>query len=74
MTPKEYQVLMVLYEAGDAIVTREKLLERVWGFSCDVNTRRVDFQIDELREKLEENPSQPRHIITVRGTGYRLIL
>jgi DNA-binding response OmpR family regulator len=52
-------------------VSRDELLEEVWGYSTALTTRTVDNQILKLRKKIEEVPSQPRHILTVHGTGYR---
>jgi DNA-binding response OmpR family regulator len=51
--------------------TRNELLSEVWGYQSDVSTRTVDIHVSELRKKLEMNPAEPRHILTVRKTGYR---
>jgi len=52
-------------------VSRDELLENVWGYKAAITTRTVDNQILKLRKKIEDVPSQPRHILTVHGTGYR---
>lgn len=52
-------------------VSRDELLQNVWGYSAALTTRTVDNQILKLRKKIEETPSKPRHILTVHGTGYR---
>ncbi|MGH7461235.1 MAG: winged helix-turn-helix domain-containing protein [Longimicrobiales bacterium] len=56
-----------------AVVAKEDLLRDVWGFNCDIDSRRVDFQVAALRRKIENDPSRPRHLLTVRGVGYRLL-
>jgi DNA-binding response OmpR family regulator len=52
-------------------VSRDELLQNVWGYTAALTTRTVDNQILKLRKKIEDTPSQPRHILTVHGTGYR---
>ena len=71
LTPKEFDLLIALMDRAGAVVPRGDLLSAVWGYSQDVSTRTVDLHISELRAKLEPNPAQPVHIITVRKTGYR---
>jgi len=72
LAPKEFDLLLVLLRARGAVVTRLQLLREVWGYSSAVVSRTVDTHIAELRRKLEENPASPRHILTVRKTGYRI--
>jgi two-component system, OmpR family, alkaline phosphatase synthesis response regulator PhoP len=72
LSPKEFDLLLTLVRRRGAVVTRLELLREVWGYHADVMTRTVDIHIAELRRKLEENPSQPRHILTVWKAGYRL--
>ena len=55
-----------------ACITRSELLTEVWGYSAEVMSRTVDTHVAELRRKLEHDPANPRHILTVRKTGYRL--
>jgi two-component system, OmpR family, alkaline phosphatase synthesis response regulator PhoP len=72
LAPKEFSLLLALLRAGGAVVSRLQLMREVWGYSAAVVSRTVDTHIAELRRKLEENPASPRHIITVRKTGYRI--
>lgn len=71
LTPKEFDLLIALMDRAGAVVSRGDLLSAVWGYQRDVSTRTVDLHVFELRAKLEPNPAQPVHIITVRKTGYR---
>jgi len=71
LTPKEFDLLIALMDRAGAVVPRGDLLSAVWGYQQDVSTRTVDLHVFELRAKLEPNPAQPVHIITVRKTGYR---
>jgi two-component system response regulator MtrA len=72
LTPKEYDLLIALIRRDGACVTRSELLTEVWGYSAEVMSRTVDTHVAELRRKLERDPSSPKHILTVRKTGYRL--
>jgi DNA-binding response OmpR family regulator len=72
LTPKEYDLLMALLQRDGACITRSELLIEVWGYSAEVMSRTVDTHVAELRRKLERDPANPKHIITVRKTGYRL--
>jgi DNA-binding response OmpR family regulator len=72
LAPKEFDLLLALLRARGAVVPRLQLMREVWGYSAAVVSRTVDTHIAELRRKLEENPASPRHIITVRKTGYRI--
>lgn len=71
LTPKEYDLLLALMDRSGAVTTRNELLSEVWGYQAGVSTRTVDIHVSELRKKLEKNPAEPRHILTVRKTGYR---
>lgn len=71
LTPKEFDLLIALMDRAGTVVPRGELLSVVWGYSQDISTRTVDLHVSELRGKLETNPAQPVHIITVRKTGYR---
>jgi two-component system alkaline phosphatase synthesis response regulator PhoP len=71
LTPKEFDLLIALMDRAGAVVPRGDLLSAVWGYQQGVSTRTVDIHVSELRAKLEPNPAQPVHIITVRKTGYR---
>ena len=72
LAPKEFSLLLALLRARGAVVSRLQLMREVWGYSAAVVSRTVDTHIAELRRKLEENPAAPRHILTIRKTGYRL--
>jgi two-component system alkaline phosphatase synthesis response regulator PhoP len=71
LTGKELQLLHYLIDNRRRAISREELLQKVWDYSGDVASRTLDVHIAWLRQKLEENPQSPRHIHTVRGTGYR---
>jgi two-component system alkaline phosphatase synthesis response regulator PhoP len=71
LTPKEYDLLLALMNRSGAVTTRNELLTEVWGYQSDVSTRTLDIHVSELRRKLERNPAEPKHILTVRKTGYR---
>lgn len=72
LTHREFELLMALLRRQGAAVTRQDLLREVWGHRSAVMSRTVDTHIAELRRKLEADPAQPDHILTVRKTGYRL--
>jgi two-component system phosphate regulon response regulator PhoB len=71
LSPKEYRLLELFMQHPRRVWSRDKLLENVWGIDYFGDSKTVDVHIRWLREKLEENPSSPRHLITVRGFGYR---
>ncbi len=71
MTTHEAGVLQYLIAHRGHDVSREELLQNVWGYSPTMATRTVDNQILKLRKKIEVSPADPRHILTVHGTGYR---
>jgi DNA-binding response OmpR family regulator len=64
---------MALVRRGGRVATRTDLLEEVWGYDTDIVSRTVDTHMGELRRKLEEDASAPRHLLTVRKIGYRLV-
>jgi two-component system, OmpR family, alkaline phosphatase synthesis response regulator PhoP len=72
LTPKEFDLLLTLARRNGAVASRLQLLKEVWGHQAEVMTRTVDIHIAELRRKLEDDPSDPRHILTVWKAGYRL--
>ena len=73
LTAKELEVLRLLAKHRGQIVTRDRLLEEVWGYETYPTTRTVDNHILRLRQKLEEDPSNPRHILSIYGEGYKFI-
>ncbi|MEO5588662.1 MAG: response regulator transcription factor [Gemmatimonadaceae bacterium] len=72
LRPKEFELLMALLRRRGEIAARLDLLREVWGYGSDVVSRTVDTHIAELRRKLEDDPAEPRYILTVRKSGYRL--
>jgi DNA-binding response OmpR family regulator len=73
MTRKEFGVLRLLASRAGEVVTRDDLLNEVWGYENYPTTRTVDNHIALLRSKLEQDPSQPRHLLTVHGVGYKFV-
>ena len=71
LKPKEFDLLLFLARNQNAVLSRDVLLERVWGYDFPIDTRTVDVHIRWLREKIETEPSRPVHLLTVRGLGYR---
>jgi DNA-binding response OmpR family regulator len=74
LTTKEVLVMNLLVEKKGDVVTREELLEKVWGYDPETETRTVDNFISRLRKYFEKKPQRPRHIITVREKGYQFNL
>lgn len=68
---KEYELLLFLMSNADIVFSRETLYERIWGYEAMGDNATVAVHINRLREKIEQNPSQPRYIQTVWGAGYR---
>jgi two-component system alkaline phosphatase synthesis response regulator PhoP len=68
---KELQLLRYLIHHRGRVVPREELLQNVWEYSSDIASRTIDLHIAWLRQKLEDNPQNPKHIHTIRGKGYR---
>ena len=73
MTRKEFGVLRLLAARTGEVVTRDDLLNEVWGYENYPTTRTVDNHISLLRAKLERDPSEPRHLLTVHGVGYKFV-
>jgi DNA-binding response OmpR family regulator len=71
LSPMEFDFLSFLIESGGDIVSRDTLMRQVWRYSFGVTSRTVDQHVARLRNKLEPDPAQPRHLITVRKAGYR---
>ncbi len=71
LTPKELDLLLALIRRRGAVASRLELLQEVWGHRAAVVSRTVDTHVSELRRKLEEEPSHPKHILTVHKAGYR---
>jgi DNA-binding response OmpR family regulator len=73
LTYKEFELLATMARHPNRVFTRDQLFSQVWGSNFLGESRTVDVHIRYLREKLEEDPSHPKHILTVRGVGYRLV-
>ncbi len=71
MASKELQLLRYLVDHRGRVVPREELLQNVWEYSSDVSSRTIDVHVAWLRQKLEDQPQNPKHIHTIRGMGYR---
>jgi two-component system response regulator MtrA len=72
LTPTEYKLFVELADHAGMVLSRQALLERVWGYGWAGDTRLVDVHIQRLRAKVEDDPANPRTILTVRGVGYKL--
>jgi len=72
LTKKEFDILVHLAKHKGETVSREQLLQKVWGYDYIGDTRTVDMQVSRLREKIEQNSKQPQYIKTVWGFGYKL--
>ncbi|MCL4805922.1 MAG: response regulator transcription factor [Anaerolineae bacterium] len=71
LKPKEFDLLVFLARNRGIALSRDLILERVWGWTFDGNSRTVDVHVRWLREKIEPDPAEPRRIVTIRGIGYR---
>lgn len=74
LTATEFDVLFCLVEAGGRVLSREQIQAKVWGPAHHGTPRTIDNFILQLRAKLEDDPTEPRHIVTVRGVGYRFVV
>jgi len=74
LTPIEYRLLVTLINRADRVVNQREILEEVWGRDSERRPISLRVYMAQLRRKLEVNPSQPRHLLTVYGVGYRLAL
>ena len=73
LSPKAFDLLMALINRDGKVLTRQELLREVWGYGAFVVSRTVDSHIAELRRKLEDDPAQPAHVMTVWKVGYRFV-
>lgn len=73
LTPREFRILEYFIEHRGELVTRDQLLDRVWGCDSYPMTRTVDIHIGKLRRKIEDNVEHPTHLITVYGAGYKFL-
>jgi DNA-binding response OmpR family regulator len=72
LTNKEFELLWVLMRNKGAVLSRDYLISQVWGDDFEGDLRTIDVHMRWLREKLEDDPSKPQHLQTVRGVGYRV--
>jgi len=73
LSRKEADMLRLFADNPGQVITRERFLERVWGYHSYPTTRTVDMHVLKLRQKIEPEPEAPKHIITVHGVGYRFV-
>ena len=71
LAAKEIQLLRYLIDHRDRVVTRDEVLQKIWEYNSEVTSRTIDVHIAWLRQKLENDPQNPKHIQTIRGRGYR---
>ena len=73
LSPREYELLRCFIERQGEIISREELLKQIWGYDSIPDTRTVDAHIAKLRRKIEDNPEEPKLIVTVHGIGYKFL-
>jgi DNA-binding response OmpR family regulator len=73
LTSHEFRLLKFFTENAERVLSREELLNEVWGYNCYPTTRTVDNQMLKLRQKLEVDPANPRHLLTIYGAGYKFV-
>lgn len=73
LTSLEFRALRFLTANSERVLTREALLNHVWGYTSYPTTRTVDNLILKLRQKLEADPANPKHLLTVHGSGYKFM-
>jgi DNA-binding response OmpR family regulator len=73
LSPREYEILKCLIEREGEIVSRDELLNHVWGYDSYPNTRTIDAHIAKLRGKIEDKPDEPKLIVTIHGIGYKFL-
>ena len=71
MTPKEFELLVYFMKRKERVIDRDTLLERIWNFDFDGQSRIVDVHVSHLREKIEKDPKHPQYLQTIRGFGYK---
>lgn len=74
LSPKEQQILKLFLENTGKVISRDEIIDKVWGDEYSPSPKTVDNFIVKLRNKIEENPKDPKHIITLHGAGYKLVL
>jgi two-component system OmpR family response regulator len=72
LNPKEFELLALFIRNKGLVLSREQILEKVWGYDYAGDTRTIDVHVRWLREKIEADPQNPKFLLTIRGTGYKL--
>jgi two-component system KDP operon response regulator KdpE len=73
LTPNEYRLLALLVKHAGRVLTHKQILNEIWGPDSATETHYLRVYMNQLRNKIEADPSQPRHLITEAGVGYRLL-
>ena len=73
LTPQEFKILKFMAQSPERVMSREELLNEVWGYQSYPTTRTVDNHILKLRQKLEKDPANPVHFRTIHGAGYKFV-
>ncbi|MBA3363907.1 MAG: winged helix-turn-helix transcriptional regulator, partial [Actinobacteria bacterium] len=73
LPPKEFALLAMLLRSKGRLLTRDHLIAEVWGADYFGDTKTLDVHVKRLRQKIEEEPHRPTHLLTVRGLGYRFV-
>jgi two-component system alkaline phosphatase synthesis response regulator PhoP len=73
LSAREFKLLKYFVEHRGAALSRDELLNEVWGYNAMPSTRTVDVHVAWLRQKIEDNPRHPQHILTVHGLGYKFV-
>jgi DNA-binding response OmpR family regulator len=73
LTPQEFKILKYFAENTERVISRDELLNEVWGYQCYPSTRTVDNHLLKLRQKLERDPAHPSHFRTIHGAGYKFV-
>lgn len=74
LSHKEFEILGYLYKNRNKVISRHNLLQHVWGYEEQITTRTVDNFIARIRQKVEDNPTQPKIILTAHGSGYKIVM
>ena len=73
LSPREYELLKWFIEREGEIISRDELLNQVWGYDSFPDTRTIDTHIAKLRHKIEDDPEEPKLIVTIHGIGYKFL-
>ena len=73
LSAKEFELLRYLVQHSGMTVSRGRLLTEIWGYASETESRTIDVHMGVLRQKLEDNPKDPRHFLTIRGLGYKFL-